>query len=952
VADAHRERAVDSARIAVTSISGKLTILQLACASLVVVVLFWVLDRQLPVQMRANFAAHADVIASALARSVEPALINRDVTSAQSALDAVLKVPGVQWAFISGPDGDVLAHTFVPQFPPTLRMQLRSAGDATRISLAGEQSSTLVVRKPVLTGIVGDVHVGFPLAALETSIRSMEKVVLASIIVVMLIVTLIIALVTEGVMRPIRRLTEAAQLLSAETGNTFRPLSVRSHDEVGVLTETFNRMAAQVFEQHEWLETRVRERTEALSLANTGLAAEIADREQAQKALQESGELVRLLLEGAPEAIYGIDMDGNSTFCNAACVRMLGYATASELLGKNMHELIHHTKFDGTAYPVTECSIYKAFKTGSDTHVDDEVLWRKDGSSFSIECWSRPIHRADAIIGAVVTFVDVTERKLAEEVLRNAKAAAEEGNRAKSEFLANMSHEIRTPLNGVIGMTDLALGTDLTPEQREYMETVKLSADSLLTVINDVLDFSKMEAGRSELDVSEFDLRENLETTLRTLALTADQKGLELLCQISPELPKVVTGDPNRLRQIVINLVGNAIKFTAQGEVLVNVEACGTGGANSLLHFTVSDTGIGIPAEKQQQIFESFTQADNTTTRIYGGTGLGLAISKRLVELMGGTIWVESRPAAGSHFHFTLSLPSSECCLETEALPPPEIRPGVRILIVDDNRTNRRILLDHVKNWGMRAEAVPSAESALSGLSAAQRADDSYELILTDMHMPTMDGFELTQEIRRRHGSTPATIMMLSSGGQGGDSARYAGLGIAACLVKPIRESELRRAIAGALSVTPTHGGIPGNTRRALKDRPEQRGALRILIAEDHPVNQMLLSRLLEKRGHSVKVAADGRLALEFAEEGSFDLMLMDVQMPEMDGMEATRVLRERESKTGTHLTVIGVTAHAMEGDRERCLQAGMDGYLSKPIRPGELDELLNRLLPARTKAG
>jgi PAS domain S-box-containing protein len=808
---------MDPARISVTSISGKLTILQLACALLVIVVLFWVLDRQLPVQMRANFTAHADVIASALAKSVEPALINRDITSAQSALDAVLKVPGVQWAYISGPGGNLLAHTFVPQFPPALRMQLQSAADVTRISLAGEQTPTLVIRKPVLTGIVGHICVGFPLAELEASIRSMEKAILASIILVMLIVTLIIALVTEGIIRPIRRLTGAAQLLSAETGNTFQPLSVRSHDEVGVLTQTFNQMAAQVFEHHELLETRVRERTEALSLANFGLAAEIADRERAQNALRESGELVRLLLEGAPEAIYGIDTDGNTTFCNAACVRMLGYATASELLGKNMHELIHHTKTDGSAYPVIECSIYKAFKTGSDTHVDDEVLWRKDGSSFSIECWSRPIHRADAIIGAVVTFVDVTERRLAEEVLRNAKAAAEEGNRAKSEFLANMSHEIRTPLNGVIGMTDLALGTDLTQEQREYLDTVKLSADSLLGVINDVLDFSKMEAGKSELDVSDFDLRENLDATLRTLALTADQKGLQLKCEMSPDLPKVVTGDPNRLRQIVVNLVGNAIKFTADGEVLVNVEACATGGTTSLLHFTVSDTGIGIPLEKQKRIFESFTQADNTTTRLYGGTGLGLAISKRLVELMGGTIWVESHAGAGARFHFTVFLPPSELPIENETLAP-------------------------------------------------------------------------------------------------------------------------------------TNGGIACDAGHALQGPPDQPGALRILIAEDHPVNQMLLKRLLEKRGHSVKVAADGKLALEFAEEGSYDLLLMDVQLPEMDGMEATRVLRERESKTGTHLTVIGVTAHAMAGDRERCLQAGMDGYLSKPIRPGELDELLNRLLLAPRK--
>jgi two-component system, sensor histidine kinase and response regulator len=794
----------------------------------------------------------------------------------------------------------------------------------------------------VLTGIVGQVYIGFPLASLHASIRSMERVVLVSIILVMLVVTLAIALVTESIIRPIRALTEAARLLSAGVGETFQPLQVLSNDEIGVLTGTFNRMAAQIVEQHELLEARVRERTEALSVTNAGLAAEIGEREQAQEALQASGELVRLLLEGAPEAIYGIDTLGLTTFCNDACLKMLDYETASDLLGKNLHNLAHHTKADGTPYPVEECQIFQAFKNGSETHVDGEILWRKDGSSFPIECWSRPIHRGETIIGSVVTFVDVTERKLADEILRRAKETAEEASRAKSEFLANMSHEIRTPLNGIIGMTDLALETQLTQEQREYLDTVKLSADSLLSVINDVLDFSKLEAAKSDLDISDFDLRESLETTLRTLALRADQKGLELLCEVDPEVPQFVIGDPNRLRQVIVNLIGNAIKFTTAGEVVVRVKANGAEGTNSLLQFTVSDSGIGIPHDKLKLIFEPFTQADSSTTRNYGGTGLGLAISTRLVEMMGGKIWVESQPGEGSQFHFTASLPSSKNVpVDLGIIAPPEILSGTRVLVVDDNRTNRRILLGLLKIWEMRAEAVESGELALEELSAAQKGDDPYGLILMDMHMPKMDGFDLTEEIRRRSNLKTATIMMLTSGGQRGDAVRCEELGVAAYILKPVRQAELRESIARVLGATRIKGSIPLFTRFSLRDEREPGDAPRALVAEDNPVNQLLVTRLLEKRGYFVRVVGNGRLALDAIAKDPYDLVLMDVQMPEMDGIEATLVLRKGEASFGTHIYVIGVTAHALKGDRERCLEAGMDGYLSKPIHAQELDEVL-----------
>jgi two-component system sensor histidine kinase/response regulator len=933
----------------VKNISGKLAILQLVCALVVVVVLYWVLNRQLTERLQENFTAHGDVIASALAKSVEPALISRDITSAQSALDAVLSIPGVQWAFIEAPDGKVLAHTFVPQFPPELAAQLKGSANVIQVSMSGEQDPTLVIRKPVLTGIVGHVYIGFPLTSLNASIRSMERVVLASIITVMLIVTLVIALATEGIIRPIRYLTGAARRLSAGAGDTFEPLKIHSQDEIGVLTGTFNSMAAQVREQRELLEARVRERTEALSRTNAGLAAEIAEREQAQRALRESSELVMLLLEGAPEAIYGIDTDGKTTFCNAACLRMLGYDTLSEVLGKNLHNLAHHSKADGSPYPIEECQMYESLKTGKEVHVDGEILWRKDGTSFPAECWSRPIHRADAIIGAVVTFVDVTERKLVEEALRTAKAAAESANRSKSEFLANMSHEIRTPLNGVIGMTDLALDTELTPEQREYLETVKLSAGALLTVINDILDFSKIEAGKIDIETIAFDLRESVETTLKTLALRADEKGLELLCDFVEDVPATVHGDPVRLGQMLTNLVGNAIKFTNEGQVLVKVEVESRESQTTILHFIVSDTGIGIPKEKQKAIFESFTQADTSTTREFGGTGLGLTITSRLATMMGGRIWVESEPGKGSEFHFTISVGAgTEQLLQPESDLPYNLLRGTRVLVVDDNETNRRILDRMLTRWEMRPTCVEGGAGALRELVSSCESGDPFRLVLTDMHMPGMDGFGLVEQIRNQGEIATATVMMLSSGARRGEMARFRELGLFAYLVKPIRQNELRDAIARALDRRDPQSAPkmpPSLDRRA----PRSSAVLNVLLAEDNSVNQRLASRLLEKRGHRVTIANNGQEALNLLERASYDLVLMDVQMPLVDGLEATRLIRDREKGTEMHQPIVALTAHAVKGDEERCREAGMDGYLAKPIRPQELDAVLDTYL--RTQA-
>jgi PAS domain S-box-containing protein len=682
---------------------------------------------------------------------------------------------------------------------------------------------------------------------------------------------------------------------------------------------------------------------ELLQLLN-GIGAQVGlflARKQAEDELKHERYLLHTLMDNLPDAIYFKDADCRFVRINKALAQRFGLSNPAQAAGKSDADFFTN---EHAAQSLDDER--RIMHTGQPiVGIEEKETW-PDGRTTWASTTKMPFRDNDRrVAGTFGISRDITRRKEAQAELARAKEAAETANKAKSEFLANMSHEIRTPLNGIIGMTELALDTNLNPEQREYLALVKSSADHLLAVINDILDFSKIEAGKLDLEEIDFGLREILDNTLATLAVRAHKKGLELADHILADVPDALAGDPGRLRQIIVNLVGNAIKFTQRGEIVVRVVKEAEADREVCLRFSVSDTGIGIPPGKQHVLFQAFSQVDSSTTRKYGGTGLGLAISSRLVDLMRGRIWLESQLGQGSTFHFTAWFRLAQ--QPTPSRPAVTSLQDLPVLVVDDNATNRRILQELLTNWHMCPSVVASGAEALEALDNAERAARPYALILLDSMMPEMDGFALAERILCRPNQAGALIMMLSSADRQGDAARCRSLGIASYLIKPVRQSELLDRIVTLLGdkletdETPATAPALGTTARPL----------RLLLAEDNAVNQRLALRLLEKRGHTVRLAWNGREALAALEEDRFDAVLMDVQMPELDGFEATAAIRARERASGAHLPIIAMTAHALKGDREKCLAAGMDGYVSKPLQAQELFEAVEGAAGAATPA-
>jgi PAS domain S-box-containing protein len=679
----------------------------------------------------------------------------------------------------------------------------------------------------------------------------------------------------------------------------------------------------------------------------TGVIRDITQWKEQAMELERMMNRNQLILESAGEGIYGLDMQGRTTFANPAAEKMLGYK-AEELIGKPQHALIHHSHADGTPYPREQCHIYAAFNKGNVQHEANEVFWCKDGTSFPVEYVSTPIREKGEIVGAVVTFKDITQRKKSEKEIIQAKEKAEkaeevanQANLAKSEFLANMSHEIRTPMNAIIGMGDLLAETQLTAEQKQLVDVFRGAGENLLLLINDILDLSKIEAGQIELENIEFEPRKLLEKTIEILDLRAQEKGIQLNFRVSPDVPKRLLGDSHRLRQVLINLIGNAIKFTEQGEVYVHLKKDKCVDDAGGLYCSVTDTGVGIPRQKLETIFSSFSQADTSTIRKYGGTGLGLTITKKLVEMMQGRIWVESELGQGSQFFFTVKF-EAQTPYEKEQWVLPEKLKNMKVLLIEHRPYVRTMIKDHMLDWGLSVDEGNCGNMALEILRRSLNNDDPHSLLLINSRLPGLGGFRLVEKIKAELGMNIPTVMMMPIDARKGDLERCDELDVVSYIAKFIQPEDLFKKILSTFDkkVSAVEKAVEVMTKKI--NAPESEDALKILLVEDSDDNRLLIQLYLKKSPHEVDIAENGEVALQKFDPDAYDLVLMDMQMPVMDGYTATKMIREMEKTNNLQATpIIALTANALKGDREKCLDAGCDEYVAKPVKKDKLLEVL-----------
>ena len=688
--------------------------------------------------------------------------------------------------------------------------------------------------------------------------------------------------------------------------------------------------------------------------ARVKMHLELKQQERAIKALHHEN---KLLLEAVGEGIYGVDLEGKTTFINSAAAKMTGW-TVEELTHKSPHEIFHHSRADGSHYPTEECPIYAAIHDDKAHFSDNEVFWRKDGTSFTVEYTSTPLKEDHKIKGAVVVFRDITERRRMEETVRQAMANAKAATVAKSDFLANMSHEIRTPMNGVLGMIDLALATEMSAKTRDYLAHAKTSSQILLRIINDILDFSKIEAGKLNIEPVHFYLGDLLGESVNLFKNMATDKDIEMVVRAPPQSLGMLFGDQMRLQQVLVNLVGNAVKFTEKGEIVVKVLPLEKNGEHIRLEFSIKDTGIGLTQEQISRLFSAFEQADSSTTRQYGGTGLGLTICKRLVELMGGKIWVESQPKKGSTFHFTALLGcKTEDQHEVSQVPEDLLR--LNILVVDDNATARIVTEEVLLFLGLVPKVVKSGEEALADIDASIEKGFFYPIVLLDWRMPGMDGMEVARKIIDKEIKTPEghfpfpapfpKIIMMTAFGQEEVLQQAKQIGIDAFLVKPMTPSLLLDVILDVLGKT-IHKR--DNTQEGAVDEVgliQKLAGAKVLLTEDNVINQRVAQEILANVGIVVTVANNGQEAVDLIIQTDFDLVLMDIQMPVMDGYKAARTLRQNPHCQD--LPIIAMTAHALTGDRAHCLAAGMNDYVSKPINTKQLYATLETWIQPRENA-